>query len=150
MKQRLMLSEIVNVAAFLGGLTTLWQVVRFFQGEVGVPEPFGTMEASLSMIFATSGSLATTWHYVFGAVAWISLSAFVFAGGDVLRRLIADGWAKFIADETAADLESVRIYRVEEARAKRRAARAKLNRRAGSGLVPFVVGAAIGAWILFL
>lgn len=150
MKQRLMLSEIVNVAAFFCGLATRWQVVRFFQGEVGVPEPFGTLEASLSMMFATSGKLPTIWHYIFGAAAWTSLSALVFDGGGVLRRLIADGWARFLADEKATDQESVRMYRLEESRERRRVARANFNRRAGSGLVPFAVGAAFAAWILLL
>lgn len=150
MKQRLVLPEVVNVAAFVGGWVTLWQAVRFSQGQIGVPEPFRTMESSLSMMLETSGKLATIEHHIFGTAAWITLSVLVFAFGGVLRHLITDGWATFLADGKAAYQESVRVYELEKARARRRAARSKLNSCAGSGLIPIALGAAIGAWILFL
>lgn len=143
---RKLLSLAIHLAGLAGGLVAMWQMVRFCQGLIGTAQPFGLFASFLTKSFGEppAGFLTTVCHYVFGVMSWLAVTMLVLACSEALGHIVARGWQQFVADARAAQQEAARLRKIEDARERRRAARARQN-GSGFSLTTLLIGAVIGS-----
>lgn len=120
---RKLVSQSIVSAGLLGVIAALWQIVRFFQGSIGVAQPFAILEEYLSMGLGQS----VVGHYVFGVVSWIVVAGVVAGIAFAMGRIVDVGWHQFLAEQKAAHEANVRLQKIEDAREQRIAARSRLS-----------------------
>lgn len=117
---RKLISISIPFVGFFGSIAALWQIVRFFQGKVGVAEPYASLEAYLTTVLGPS----FVGHYIFGIASWLTVALIVAGAAYALDRILDVGWHQFLAEEKAAHDARVRhAQEIEDTRERRRVAR---------------------------
>lgn len=146
---RRMGAGVIRTIALIAALSSLWQIVRFWQGDVGLPLLDKALAAyAIEPLRPTIGDgplgvLSFVYGGLAGTAYWAFVGMLLSQAGVNIAFIVKHGWHHWKSIQASSAMEARKRGRLARLRDLRRQARAK---RTG-GLFAVLVGFALGVWL---